>query len=465
MKETEEGKVVVGKVVRHGTAIAVPADMTLEDAARVIDMQITLEEQQTARMLDFDAHPYDVAYAFGKAIEEVVGVVVGKATFWDGPPKTISVETAPGHFVHVPWGKMKFPHDPEDGVLTATWTRSDNGAIVGRVLGEFKNKYLHVWDDLIAATKRILVNESMFKGRALRVAFGSEIASVKPWDISGVDVKQIVFSAELEQQIEDSIFTPLRHRQAVESAGTPFKRGVLLAGPYGTGKTILAAAAAKVAIENGITVLYIEDAKQLPQVIRMASQLAPALVFAEDIDRVTDGDRDHEIDLILNTLDGVDTKNFPVMTILTSNYPDKIYKGMVRPGRIDVALEIGPPDSSAAARLVKTYLGDAFDDKNGDLEEVGNALAGMIPAVIREVCERSKLSYISRTHKAPAHHSITADDVLRASGSMKNQLALLNKEPEAQTTLDTVKEIAGTIAGLVNIANNSEVREFVENNY
>lgn len=468
-KQQPEESVVVGTVVRHGTAVMVPPDMPLEDAAEVIRQQMEYEEQVAEREVQFPAHPYEVAYAFSKAIERVVGVVMAKGHMSGGffaqwqPPQLQTVEVAPGEFVSFPWGHIQFPHDPKESWLNSGYARDAEGNIVGEVSGSFPNKFAHVWDNIIQETRRILQEESLFRGRALRVSFGDAIASIKPWDVKSTK-NQLVFTQELEQQIEDNIYTPILDRLLLAAGGTPFKRGVLLAGKYGTGKTQLAAVAAKLAIEHGITVLYNEDAKQLPQTIRMAAQLAPALVFVEDIERATDGKRSHEIDLLLNTLDGIDTKTMQVMTILTTNYPEKIYKGMIRPGRIDIALEITPPDSAAAQRLVKTYLGDMFDDKNGDLEEVGNALTGMIPAVIREVCERSKLSHISRTHQAPGPKSITADDVLRASASMKNQLALLNSEPKTDTEVDKLKRIVDTLSAMVEVASNPEVREFVENN-
>src|SRR5690606_38557706 len=119
----------------------------------------------------------------------------------------------------------------------------------------------------------------------------------------------------------------------------------------------------------------------------------------------------------------IDTKRFPVMTILTTNYQKNLYKGLVRPGRIDVALEISPPDGGAAVRLVKLFLGDQLN-LQGDFHAVGHELAGKIPAVIHEVCRRSVLSYISRTGMAPTNASITSADVLRAAGSMANQIKL-----------------------------------------
>lgn len=448
----EEKKVVVANIERHGTAVIVPQEMDFASAIEVLSRAAEAEEKKIEQSATMDAHPYDVAWAFGKAIKEVCGYLMGKET-WFSIPEFVNVEVAPGEFVQVLWGKMVFPLDPEKGVLMATYQKTANGTAIGKIAGVFKQKYSHVWSQIVAATKVYLQKESLFKGRTLRVRFldndgdAYAVPQITPWNVSGMKMEQLVFPAEIAEQVEDHILTPIRYKAECESAGTPFKRGILLAGPYGCGKTLLAGAVANEASQKGMTVIYIENVKELPLAIRMATQLAPAVVFAEDIDRVMGGDRTHEVDVLLNTLDGIDTKNAPVMTVLTSNYPKNIYKGMVRPGRIDVALQIGPPDSAAAAKLVKLYLGDMFADENGDLEEMGNSLQGFIPAVIGEVCQRSKLSYISRTGKRPHAAAINADDVIRATGSMKNQLSLLNGDGEV--TPDPVGDFLQRFRGAV----------------
>jgi len=465
VKMSEDKKVVVGTVVRQGTAVTVPPDMTLGDAVVVLQQRQAMEEQIVSRSVEFPMHPFEVAHAFGQAIEDVCGTLMGKTKetlFGPRPPHKISIEVEPGKFTSIIWGAIIFPFSPEEGSLCAGWARSDgDSSVIGQCSGEFRQKYEHIWNRIIAKTREILDAGSLFRGKTLRVNFNGQVPDVKAWNVSNVDVSHLVFSQDLEAHIQDHIRTPIQHRELCAEAGVPFKRGILLTGPYGTGKTLLAASVAKEASEHGITVLYIEDAKQLPQAIRMAARLAPAIVFAEDIDRITDGPRTNEVDVLLNTLDGIDTKNFPVMTILTSNYPDKIYKGMIRPGRIDVALHILPPDSEAAQRLVQTYLGAMFDAKNGDLEEMGNALAGMIPAVIREICERSKLSAISRTGHLPTSGGINADDVLRATMGMKNQIELLNAEPPKPDTLDKIKDTAQLVLKALEVLEDPDVREFI----
>lgn len=465
-------KVTVAKVERVGEALVVPERMTLKAAIEVLTRQAEYEETKVQLTAEFPYHPYDVAYNFGRAIERETGILMGKATFsffsGEQPPTSVSVEVAPGEFLQVLWGESVFPFDPQGGSFRTHFNRKPNGTVVGVCIATIKQKYKAVWDRIIKQTRELLATESLFKGKTLKVQFTDPntgdfypVPEIKPWDVRNANINQLVFSEELTESIEDHILTPIKFKNVIEQAGTPFKRGVLLAGTYGCGKTLLAKAVAGEASRRGMTVVYIEHVSELPHAIRFAGQLAGsegAVVFAEDVDRITDGERSVDIDTILNTLDGIDTKNLPIMTILTSNYVDRIYKGMVRPGRIDVALQIQPPDAYAAGKLVEMYLGNMLAEND---PQIGETLKGLIPAVIREVAERAKLSHISRTGKVPLPRSITAEDVLRAASGMKNQISLLLTQRDEPTIQERV---ARELVGLMEVTRRwNDPQERIEN--
>ncbi len=155
----------------------------------------------------------------------------------------------------------------------------------------------------------------------------------------------------------------------------------------------------------------------------------PAVVFAEDVDRVTDGERDVNMDDILNTIDGVESKGTEIITILTTNHVENIDQAMLRPGRLDSVISVSPPDAAAAQKLVKIYARGLISE-NECLDQVGKELDGQIPAVIREVVERSKLAAIKRLNPGEPL-SVTQDDLVVASRGMKHHLELLQvKAPE-----------------------------------
>jgi transitional endoplasmic reticulum ATPase len=143
------------------------------------------------------------------------------------------------------------------------------------------------------------------------------------------------------------------------------------------------------------------------------------------------------VDGILNTLDGVGTKESEIITILTTNHVDNINKAMLRPGRLDAVLTVTPPDGPTAVKLARQYARGLLDDSNA-LELAGQEMAGMIPAVIREVVERSKLWAIGRAGGDLSKLALTADDLVGAAQGMQDHLTLLAEEQKVpQDTLES----------------------------
>jgi transitional endoplasmic reticulum ATPase len=183
------------------------------------------------------------------------------------------------------------------------------------------------------------------------------------------------------------------------------------------------------------------------------------VVFCEDIDRQVSGDRTEDMDQILNTLDGIDNKSNELIVIFTTNHLENINPAMLRPGRLDVILNIQPPDSEACERLVRKYANGLLS-KETTLTEIGQALAGYTPAIIREVVERAKLFTISRAGKL---NTLSEKDILLAAASMKQQQALLApKAVENKTWGDLMLEDIRTATDAEQVAKKvAEIRERV----
>lgn len=207
------------------------------------------------------------------------------------------------------------------------------------------------------------------------------------------------------------------------------KRGVLLAGVYGTGKTLTAKVASKFCAEAGITFLYIHKANELPHAIRFAKLYCdPAVViFCEDIDSVTSGKRNVELNDILNTVDGVDTKGMNLITLLTTNHLETITRAMLRPGRLDAVITIPPPDKVAVQKLLRIY-GKGVIPPNADLTAVGEELDGSIPAIIAEVVKRAKLSQLALQEPGTRITEISPAALLDAARTIRMQRTLLSED-------------------------------------
>ena len=192
-----------------------------------------------------------------------------------------------------------------------------------------------------------------------------------------------------------NIFRPemLRRYAALR---VPRLRKVLLVGPPGTGKTTLLKAEGAYHAKKGGLVFYVcappkhretTSWQQLSYALRSAveSQL-PTIILVEDFDMFVSDPQ--ELQLVLNTLDGVATPDNPAGTLLlaTSNDPDKIDQRIRdRPGRIDMLIEIGlVEDNELALRFLKHFLGTAYREE--EHAPVAPLLLRQPGSHFREVC-------------------------------------------------------------------------------
>lgn len=170
------------------------------------------------------------------------------------------------------------------------------------------------------------------------------------------------------------------------------------------------------------------------------------MIFAEDIDQVLNDPnrRDNEVNDILNVLDGIDTKGVEIITVLTTNYLEKITQAMLRPGRLDTMISVRAPDADAAQRLIRFYVGSDLAEGT-NLDEASAVLAGIIPALIREVVERSKLAAIRRVGShGGGEVKLTGEDIEITARTMKRHMKML--EPKKKDERSEREKAAQIIA-------------------
>ena len=439
LKELEKGKGFDKKDVdieRAGKKIILPAEpvpMQLKTAVETLQRKEKEEEQVYNAYEILDGFPHDAAVAFNKAMQRLYGWASPVATpsFWGPqPPIFITVKTGPkdGDALQIPWGSFRLPN--VEAPLTFR-IHEQNGSPCLLVTGKVKRKDQYVILELVKEARKILREESIYKGKAisLKVFDDGRLDTETPpsyMELEGVLMTDLVLNEDVDDQIKTNLFTPIVSTEDCRRLKIPLKRGVLLVGEYGTGKTLTARVTAKLAQDNGWTFVNLDNVKGLEHALRFANRYSPAVVFAEDIDRILE-ERDDGANDLINTIDGIVSKNAEVLTVLTTNHAERIAPVMLRPGRLDAIIPIDPPDERTAIKLVQAYAGVSLP-KNENLEQVGISLKGMIPATIREVVERSKLGMIGRRANA-----IAARDLVVAARGMTAHMELVNRKPNEPT--------------------------------
>ena len=438
------------EIIRTGDIISIPSNLSVKEALAALTLKAREEEQVMTYNIDFDAHPHEGAVAFCEALSETFGwatLVPTPGFFGDSPPGMLSVEVDVGKKINVPWGEMNIPE--MKGHLVPQFSIKDR-EVVFCLHVCCKKKDQHRVELLAERTREVLRKKSIYRGKAIAVNLKAlDPRQDQPMDhaptfidVSKVKSEELILSRDVEQIVSASLFTPIRQTKRCRELGIPLKRGVLLEGTYGTGKTLTAQVASKLCIENGWTFIYVTEIDDFSKALRFAKRYQPALVFAEDIDRASnDREADDNFNHVLNTIDGVDMKNTEIMVVLTTNFVEQIDKAMLRPGRLDAVISITAPDAEAVQRLLHLYGRNIIQD-GANLSQVGKRLAGQIPAVVREVVERAKLASVDA-----GRDNLSEQDLLVAANGMMMHMQLLNEKK--QVKMSEREKAAHILAGAI----------------
>lgn len=438
----------------QGGTILIPEAMTLSEAIWWLQLKQRDLETEVAVNERVEGFPIDVAHALQLAVQELFGIrqLRTSGIFGDTAPTFITVQTnAQGYTTEVFIGRFSIPS--ADGFLETI--RDFNDALWIR--GKIRQKSLPTLRLLIKKTRELLGSHSLYKGKAFRVGmeiqtqgFDQKLTMENP---EFIDVNFAPADLVLNQSTWDllnaSLWTPIERTAQTRFFKVSLKRGILLQGPYGTGKSLTALTTAKKAQENHWTFVYLKNVKDLKRVYPFAARYAPCVIFAEDIDLVVkhaDEDGEDGVNMLNNVLDGVDSKDKDIILVLTTNHIEQIPLSMLRPGRFDAMIEYFLPDKETAAKLVLQYGGTDIDMDNFDPARVGEVLAGNQPATIHEIMKRAKL-FSQQRYKPDYRGSLKAStqDIILSHLSMKGHLDLLAKTPEVHPSpMEQFGQVMGT---------------------
>ncbi len=219
---------------------------------------------------------------------------------------------------------------------------------------------------------------------------------------------------EVKEKLRDAIELPLKKPELFKKAGIKPPKGVLLYGPPGTGKTLLAKALANESDANFISVKgpeliskwVGESEKHIREIFSRARQVAPTIIFFDEFDSISkvrgsslSDATERMVNQLLTEIDGIEELE-KVTIIAATNRPDLIDPALVRPGRIELKIEIPLPDVTARKQIFEVHTKDMPLAKNVSLDEFVQKTDGWTGADIESVCRKAGMRAIKEASSA-----------------------------------------------------------------
>jgi len=251
-------------------------------------------------------------------------------------------------------------------------------------------------DDFINAYKEVTPT-------AMREVY-IEVSTVNWTDVGGLE--------DVKQHLKEAVEWPLKNPEIFSKLGIKPPRGILLYGPPGCGKTMLARAVATESEANFISIKgpevfskwVGESEKAIREVFRKARMAAPAVIFLDEMDSLAprrglgfsdSGVSERVISQLLTEMDGIITLQ-DIVVIAATNRPDMVDPAVLRPGRFDRLIYVPEPDEKSRLQIFKIYTKDMPLTKDVDLNQLALITKYYSGADIESLCREAAMHTLRR---------------------------------------------------------------------
>ncbi len=278
-----------------------------------------------------------------------------------------------------------------------------------------------------------LAQKSYQKGKELkerkesRKRFNSLQSKVTFDNIGGLE--------ELKAEIRLKIIEPFKHPELFRYYGKQAGGGILIYGPPGCGKSLIAKATAN---EAGASFLQVkgsdlkskfvgETEKNIAELFEKAREQQPAIIFFDEFEALGSDRTDapaHDksaVAQLLTEMDGVDSKDQQILLLAATNEPWSVDPALRREGRFGTTLFIPPPDHSARKQIFQIHLDDRPTEQL-DYEMLAKLTAGFSGADLKAVCETATDMPLRESLQTGKRRLITMEDLKKAVRNTRSVL-------------------------------------------
>lgn len=212
------------------------------------------------------------------------------------------------------------------------------------------------------------------------------------------------------QKVREMIELPLKHPELFERLGIEPPKGILLHGPPGCGKTLLAKAVANESgarffVINGPEIMskfYGESEENLRKVFDQGEKNSPSIIFIDEIDAIAPRREEVKgevekrvVSQLLTLMDGLKSRG-KVIVIGATNIPNSIDPALRRPGRFDREIEIGVPTKDGRKEILQIHTRGMPLAKDVDLDRIAEITYGYVGADLSALCKESAMHAVRR---------------------------------------------------------------------
>lgn len=287
--------------------------------------------------------------------------------------------------------------------------------------------------DIFDAIERRLREARSYRGKVLSLEqsphYGGASTGITVHQMEAVQREQVILPDETLGELDRTIIRFCRQRESLRELGLQTKRGVLLHGAPGTGKTHTIRYLATQLAGHTTFLITAEQIALLPEYFALARLMQPVIFVIEDADLLAKsreymGSAGQEVLLnhLLNEMDGL-KEEADILFVLSSNKPEVLEAALIaRPGRVDQAIEFPKPDADCRRRLMALYGGKLSIP--GDLaDDIVERTDGVSASFVKELMRRLAQYSIERDAKG----KIAGEDVEQALEEMLFSNSTLNR--------------------------------------